>query len=85
MQHVTVDEIIAFVSFDRFDPETIALSKKVNGHIKNCDECLRKVRAFQVIYDELVSKGRREDFKRAAHQAAKSASAVQDTEPEVTK
>lgn len=67
MKHLTVDEIIDFVSIVRIDADSLALASKVNTHIKNCSECLRKVRAFQVIYDELL----RADQRPAAIQVAR--------------
>ena len=52
MNHLTIDEIIEFVSFEEIDESTLELSKKVNGHICKCQECLNRVKAFQMIYDE---------------------------------
>lgn len=43
MTHLTVEEIIEFVSFDKLNAETLALSTKVNEHIWSCPSCLKKV------------------------------------------
>ena len=53
MTHLTVDEIITFVSMEKLDTEGIELLKKVNEHIRECPECMRKVQAYQLVYDEL--------------------------------
>jgi hypothetical protein len=49
MKHLTVDEIIDFVSFKQINDETMALASKVNHHIFTCEDCLRKVRAFRMV------------------------------------
>lgn len=53
MTHLTVEEIIEFVSFDKLLEGTVALSAKVNEHIRSCPACLQKVSSFQMVYDEL--------------------------------
>lgn len=52
MTHLTEEEIIEFVSFDKLTEETIALSKKVNEHILSCSGCFEKVSAYQRVYEE---------------------------------
>ena len=52
MKHVTAEEMIDFVSFDRIDPQTLA-----NASAVTCSACLRRVNAFQMIYDELKDRG----------------------------
>ncbi len=54
-QHLTVDEILDFVSMTEFNDESIKLAAAVNGHIRKCGKCMELVRAFQLIYDEFVS------------------------------
>lgn len=63
MKHLTVDEMIDFVSFNKLDSESLALASKVNAHIFDCHTCRKKVESFQIIYDELVKLGRRDEFK----------------------
>lgn len=65
MKHLTVDEMIDFVSFNKLDSESLALAAKVNAHIFECHTCRKKVEVFQMIYDELVKMGRKEDFRSA--------------------
>lgn len=62
MRHLTVDEIIDFVSMDRINAETLQLASTVNTHIGKCEKCLRKVRAFQLLYDEFVKLGKASYF-----------------------
>lgn len=66
MKHLTVDEIVDFVSFNSLDADSLGNAAKVNSHIKNCEECLRKVRAFQVVYDELCKMGKKSAFRNVA-------------------
>lgn len=54
MKHLTVDEILNFVSLTELNSESIELSAAVNGHIRKCENCLKLVRAFQMIYDEFM-------------------------------
>ena len=66
MNHLTVDEIIDFVSLTELNTEAIALSAAVNGHIRKCERCLKVVRAFQMIYDEFSKLNSDENFKKYA-------------------
>ena len=63
MEHLTVEEIIDFVSFDELTKENIDLALKVNKHIFSCAECMEKVNAFQNVYDELYRLGNGIDVK----------------------
>ena len=53
MTHLTVDEIIEFVSFDVLNKENLALAAKVNGHIRSCKSCFEKVSSFQTVDNKL--------------------------------
>jgi hypothetical protein len=50
MKHLTIDEIIDFVSTEKVDCE---LASKVTTHILRCQTCFNKVRAFQNVHDGL--------------------------------
>lgn len=52
MEHLTVNEIIDFVSINELNEKSINLAAKVNAHILKCDDCLEKVKAFQLLNDE---------------------------------
>lgn len=39
------------------DDKSLKNAAVVTGHITECETCLRKVKAFQVIYDEFVQLG----------------------------
>lgn len=67
MTHLTVEEIIEFVSFDKLSEDTIALSTKVNEHIRSCFSCLEKVSSFQIVYDELCRIGNVTDVKQSIY------------------
>ncbi len=64
MNHLTIDQIIDFVSMDVLNEQTLALAACVNGHIRKCPKCLQLVRAFQMIYDEFSMLARTGDFRR---------------------
>lgn len=62
MRHLTTDKIIDFVSMNQINSETLKLASTVNTHIGKCEKCLRKVRAFQLVYDEFVKLGKANHF-----------------------
>ena len=64
MKHLTADEMIDFVSFNKMDSASLALASKVNAHIFACQDCRKKVEAFQTVYDEFVKMDRKGDFSR---------------------
>ena len=51
MNHLTIVEILEFITCKTLDDNSEALIKKVNSHILRCDECLMKVREYQSILD----------------------------------
>ncbi len=53
MKHLLVEDIIEFVSAEEFNDRFLELASDVTTHICECEECRRKVRAFQMVYDEL--------------------------------
>ena len=64
MNHLTTTDIIDFVSINRIDENSLNLASKVNGHILKCDDCLKLVKAFQEVYDELQRMGRSSEFEQ---------------------
>lgn len=64
MEHLSVDEIMDFVSFTKIDEESLALAAKVTGHICECAQCRESVRSFQLIYDEFVKLCIDGDFRK---------------------
>lgn len=76
MKHLTVDEIIDHVSFERLDRQALENAAKVNTHISCCGRCLRKVRAFQIVYDELVRVGNKSAFRRTALELDRAEKAI---------
>ena len=68
MTHLTVEEIIDFVSFEKLTEENIALAKKVNEHICSCEVCFEKVSAFQMVYEEFQRIGTVRDTKECIYQ-----------------
>ncbi len=64
MTHLTVDEIVEFVSLNKLNREALKLSATVNGHIRKCEKCLNRVSAFQMIYDEFSKCNTNTGFKK---------------------
>ena len=65
MVHLTVEEMIDFVSFKKPDDRILALASKVNAHVYKCEECREKLEAFQTVYDGLVKYGREITLKKS--------------------
>lgn len=63
MKHLTVDEMMEFVSLTELNADAIMLSAAVNGHIRKCDKCLKCVQAFQLIHDEFSNLRNNGDFR----------------------
>ena len=63
MEHLTIDEILDFVSLTELNDESIKLAATVNGHIRECEKCLKLVDAFQLIYDEFERLNIKGNFK----------------------
>ena len=61
MNHLTLDEIIDFVSLTEINEESIAWMGMVNAHIAQCRECRELVRSYQLIYDETLGAACRGD------------------------
>ena len=71
MNHLTIDEIIEFVSSSKADTETLQLISTANQHIRKCPKCLRVVKAFQMVYDEFVKMGDSCEFKNYFYNVVK--------------
>lgn len=54
MEHLRIENIIEFVSFDTLSEENIKASALVNEHLCECEQCRKVVRAAQLIYDTLL-------------------------------
>ena len=53
MEHLTVEEIIKYVTANKVDRETVDLLSKVNGHIRTCPACEEGVSAFECVNEAL--------------------------------
>lgn len=51
--HPNPNDLIAFVSMDRLNAETLRLSAEVNAHLADCAACRARVRDLQAVYDAL--------------------------------
>lgn len=63
MEHLTIDDMIRFVSLSELNDAAVELSASVNGHIRGCRSCLNRVNAFQMIYDEFTEQYRNGNFR----------------------
>ena len=66
MKHITVDEIIDFVTDETLDAKSMENASKVTAHICKCSECLKKVQAFQKVYEEFERLGKISEYKLLA-------------------
>lgn len=64
MEHLSVEEIIRFVSLSSLDEEAMELSERVSRHIRDCDECRERLYSFQLIYDSFELAGSGGDFQK---------------------
>ena len=53
MEHLSIDEIIQYVTATKVNKETLDLMSKVNSHIRNCSVCKEKVNAYEMVNDEI--------------------------------
>lgn len=79
MKHLTVDEIIDFVSLNELNSEAIRISSIVNEHIRDCEECLNLVRSFQLIYDECLNLNLSIEFRKYIHDIYGTGAVKDDT------
>ena len=77
MKHLTVDEMMDFVSLTELNADAIMLSAAVNGHIRKCDQCLKRVQAFQMVHDEFSSLRNNGDFRKYLKSRLSKATAEQ--------
>jgi len=72
MKHLTDNEIIDFVSMSNLDEQSLKNASIVTSHITSCEECLRKVRAFQVVFDEFTDLGLKVGSKQELYKVIES-------------
>ncbi|MBQ8697225.1 MAG: hypothetical protein IJ519_05840 [Clostridia bacterium] len=54
MTHLTIDDVINYVSVKKADKTSLELISRVTAHITRCDRCLRRVDAFLTVGEELT-------------------------------
>lgn len=57
MKHLSMDEMINYVSLNDFTSENLEFIAEKNIHLAECKECSDRVMALQVVYDELATLG----------------------------
>ncbi|MBQ9945522.1 MAG: hypothetical protein IJO68_03255 [Clostridia bacterium] len=62
-EHLTIDEILDFVTMDNIDENTLSLIARVNSHILVCKECFELVNAIQLIQEEFERLQTSSDFR----------------------
>jgi len=55
MEHLTISQIIQFVSFTEMNENNLKLASQVNFHMIQCAECRKKVLSIQNTLDKLLS------------------------------
>ena len=68
--HPNLNDLIAFVSMDTLNADTVARSAAVNAHLADCAACRARVRDLQTVYDALC---REMGTSRAAAALARTA------------
>lgn len=68
MKHLTNDEILSYVSFNTLDDTNMKLSADIVLHIRHCNECLKRVSAFQNIYFQLIDSGRSDELAKLSEE-----------------
>ena len=69
MKHLSVDQIIEYVSMTKMNDEELNLSATVNEHICKCEKCFELVQSFQLISDEFTELRLKGEFRKAVKQA----------------
>ena len=52
MEHLTLETIVEFLAIADMSEESLNLSKKVNSHIRSCEECRKLVHSMSAISQE---------------------------------
>ncbi len=55
MEHLSLDKIIRFISFDEINDENLRLASEVNLHMIECSRCRNKVLSIQNTLEHLLS------------------------------
>ncbi len=53
MEHLTREQMLAFVSMSRGTQTELEEAKKINAHLMTCSECRRRLAELQDAYDAL--------------------------------
>lgn len=56
LEHLSIEEIIKYITLNKVDRESLDLLSKVNGHIRNCPSCKEKVISYETLNDEIRKK-----------------------------
>lgn len=56
MKHLTVEELIDFVTAREPDEQFLSLASRVTEHVRKCRSCLSRLNAFLVVSDGLNGK-----------------------------
>lgn len=62
MEHLSIEEIIMYVTETKVNDDTLKLFSRVNGHIRNCPHCKEKLNSYELINDNLTNGNLMHDF-----------------------
>lgn len=62
MTHLSIEEIIKYVTATKVDNETLDLLSKVNVHIRTCPSCREKLESYERVNDEFKKTGLQDGF-----------------------
>lgn len=54
LEHLSIEEIIEYVTANKVSKETLDLMSRVNGHIRICSSCREKIESYERINEKLI-------------------------------
>jgi hypothetical protein len=69
-EHISFDELVAFVWMEKLTPELKQLTLRVNRHLMGCDQCAQMVEQLQQIHADGDELRRRQEAERILRRQA---------------
>ena len=68
-EHLTDQDILAFVEASDMTPETLSLISKITTHMVRCEACLERVKSVQRLYGQLPMKDAQKETAKGKEKA----------------
>lgn len=62
MKHLSVEEIIKYVTATEVNNEMLDLFSRVNGHIRKCEMCKEKIVAYEHVNNMIIDHSCEKEF-----------------------